>query len=316
MPELRRRAAAITARQHELEHKRTSLAAERANLARGNRLRHGVEHFAGRVTAVIDQLGPAERQQLLRLLIEDVQVTNWHVKIQLRIPLDDPPDGDRAHRPALPPAPAKSTPPVSTEDRLRSLHAGAWHELSDVDLDIVTGDRAVVRPRDEVAALFGPRAVIVLPKGDSADIVLDSLEEVSIRWHPLRMTSPNICASARVVHGGLPDAELAAAGEANRGRPDEQRLLDALVRDAVGREVPRWGRRWEAVAAVERMRRSLLELRGRRDDLRLDPADPAGAFAAVLAETQTGYDLGPARRALLDRIDPAPDAPAGSLDGR
>jgi predicted nucleotidyltransferase len=185
-----------------------------------------------------------------------------------------------------------------------SVSTGAWHELSDVDLDIVTGDQAEVRPRDEVAALFGPRAVIVLPRADSADIVLDSLEEVSIRWHPLRSTSPNICASARVVHGGLPDAEFAAAGEANRDRPDEQRLLDALVRDAIGaaKYLAR-GRRWEAAAAVERMRRSLLELRGRRDDLRLDPADPAGALAAVLAETQTAYDLGPARRDLLDRID-------------
>jgi len=37
---------AITARQRELEHKRTSLAAERADLARGNQLRHGVEGFA------------------------------------------------------------------------------------------------------------------------------------------------------------------------------------------------------------------------------------------------------------------------------
>ncbi|MFZ0001370.1 MAG: nucleotidyltransferase domain-containing protein [Trebonia sp.] len=186
-----------------------------------------------------------------------------------------------------------------------SVSTGAWHELSDVDLDIVTGDRAVVRPGDEVAALFGPRAVIVLTRADSADIVLDSLEEVSIRWHPLRATSPNICASARVVHGGLPDAALAAAGAANRSLPDEQRLLDALVRDAIGaaKYLAR-GRRWEAAAAVERMRRSLLELRGRRDNLRLDPADPAGA----LAETQAGYDLGPARRALLDRIDPAPDA--------
>lgn len=73
-----------------------------------------------------------------------------------------------------------------------SVSTGAWHELSDVDLDIVTGDRAVVRPGDEVAALFGPRAVIVLTRADSADIVLDSLEEVSIRWHPLRATSPNL----------------------------------------------------------------------------------------------------------------------------
>ena len=71
MPELQRRAAAITARQRELEHKHTSLAAERADLARGNRLRHGVEGFAARVAAVIDQLDPTQRQDLLRLLIED-----------------------------------------------------------------------------------------------------------------------------------------------------------------------------------------------------------------------------------------------------
>jgi predicted nucleotidyltransferase len=186
-----------------------------------------------------------------------------------------------------------------------SVSTGEWHELSDVDLDIVTSDGTVMRPGDEVAALFGPRAVIVLHRADSADIVLDSLEEVSIRWHPLRATSPNICASARVVHGELPDAEIIAAGEANRGRPDEQRLLDVLVRDAIGAaKYLERGRRWEAAAAVERMRRSLLELRGRRDNLRLDPADPAGALTAVLAETQSWHDLGPARRALLDRICP------------
>ena len=124
MPELQRRAAAITARQRELEHKRTSLAAERADLARGNRLRHGVEHFAARVAAVIDQLDPTQRQELLRLLIEDVQVTGWHVKIRLRIPLDDPPDDDHptAGHPTRAGTASGSTTPVSTEDRLRSLH--------------------------------------------------------------------------------------------------------------------------------------------------------------------------------------------------
>ena len=125
MPELQRRAAAITARQRELEHKRARLATERADLARGNRLRHGVESFATRVRAVIDQLDPAQRQELLRLLIEDVQVTGWRVKIRLRIPLDNPPDGDHTHRrtPRPGPTPASNgTPPLSTEDRLRSLH--------------------------------------------------------------------------------------------------------------------------------------------------------------------------------------------------
>ena len=125
MPELQRRAAAITARQRELDHKRTSLAAERAGLARGNRLRQGIKSFAARVAAIIDQLDPAQRQDLLRLIIEDVQVTGWHIQIRLRIPLDNPPDGSHPHHPEPPPRPASpdaTTTPVSTEDRLRSLH--------------------------------------------------------------------------------------------------------------------------------------------------------------------------------------------------
>jgi hypothetical protein len=192
------------------------------------------------------------------------------------------------------------------DDRVRavavfgSVSAGTWHELSDVDLDIVIEDAAQLEPAAEIAALFGPRAVIVLTRADSADVVLDSQEEISIRWHTLRTTSPNILATARVVAGHLSAAELAAAGAANRTAPDEQQLLDAMVRDAIGaRKALTRGRRWEAVAAVERMRRSLTNLRGRRDGLRPEPADPAQALAAVLTEIQADYDLGPGRRALL-----------------
>jgi nucleotidyltransferase-like protein len=185
-----------------------------------------------------------------------------------------------------------------------SVGAGTWHELSDVDLDIVIADGAVAQPEREVAALFGTRAVIVLAGADSADVVLDSLEEVSIRWHALADTSPNIGATARVVAGGIGQALLAAAGDANRVPPDEERLLDAVIRDVIGaRKFLVRGRRWEAVAAIERMRGRLTQLRGRRDGLRLDPADPAGALAAVLAEIQAGRDLGPRRRALLHRLE-------------
>lgn len=185
-----------------------------------------------------------------------------------------------------------------------SIGAGTWHELSDIDLDVVVGEGEVVEPADEVAALFGSRAAITLARSDSADVVLDSLQEISIRWHPLQTTSPNIAATVRVVHGGLSDTDLAAAGRANRLSPDEQQLLDALTRDAIGasKSLAR-GRRWEAAAAVERMRLSLRDLRGRRDTLRLDPADPGGALVAVIDEAQDAYDLGPRRRALLSKID-------------
>ncbi len=177
-----------------------------------------------------------------------------------------------------------------------SVASGTWHELSDVDLDVVIEDGAVIVPADEVEALFGRRAVIVLTTGDAADVVLDSLEELSITWHPLAETSPNISASVRVVGGRLSDSDVKGAGESNRAVPDHDRLLDALVREAIGawKALAR-GEGWSAVAAVERMRGSLLALRGRRDTLRLDPADPADALAKVLAETRAACDLGPAR---------------------
>jgi hypothetical protein len=186
-----------------------------------------------------------------------------------------------------------------------SVGAGTWHELSDVDLDVVTEDGVRVDPGAEIAALFGPRAVIVLTGADSADVVLDAREELSVRWHPLPATSPNIGATVRVVAGQLSAAELVeagltGAGTASRGGPGEPGQLDAIVRDALyAQKALVRGRHWDAVVAVERIRRSLTALRSRRDGLHLDPADPARALATVLAEVQADYDLGPRRRALL-----------------
>jgi predicted nucleotidyltransferase len=184
-----------------------------------------------------------------------------------------------------------------------SVSTGAWHELSDVDLDVVTADHVVIDAVGEARALFGEQAAIVIAHGDSADIVLDTLEEVSIRWHPLAATSPNITASLRVAAGRLSAPEIAAAAEANRVPPDEQRLLDTLVREAVGAwKAAKRGRGWDAVTAVERVRHALTALRGHRDGLRLDPADPLSALAAVIAETASSFDLGPRRSALLEQL--------------
>jgi hypothetical protein len=193
-----------------------------------------------------------------------------------------------------------------------SVSAGTWHELSDVDFDLVISDDAQVVPADEIAALFGARAAVVLVGRDSADVVLDSVEEVSVRWHTLRTTSPNITATVRVVAGRLTDADLVAAGEANRAEPDVERILDTAVRDAIGaRKALLRDRDWEAIAAVERVRASLTALTGRRDGLRLQPSSPAQALAALLADIEASCELGPRRRALLglsrdQRLSPAP----------
>ena len=184
-----------------------------------------------------------------------------------------------------------------------SVSAGTWHDLSDVDLDIVVADDAEIDPGAEARAVFGSRAAIVISQDDRADIVLDSAEEASVRWHPLAATSPNITVSLRLAAGSLPAAEVLAAGRANRAAPDESRLLDTLAREAVGAwKADRRGLHWEAVVAVERVRDALTALRGYRDGFLLDPADPLGALALVIAEASRSFDLGPARRAVLARL--------------
>lgn len=100
-----------------------------------------------------------------------------------------------------------------------SVAAGTWHPLSDVDMDIVTGDEVVIAPGAEVAALFGTRAAIVIAEEDSADVVLDSLEELSIRWHPLAGTSPFITSSVRLQDRAQPVTGHAVLEDAHVGRP-------------------------------------------------------------------------------------------------
>jgi len=91
--EVQRRARDIDARYQSLNAQRDGLTAQRSELASDNRLRQRVANFAQSAAAGIDQLTFNERQQLLRLVVEEVRVTGWQVAIRLRIPLDDPSGG-------------------------------------------------------------------------------------------------------------------------------------------------------------------------------------------------------------------------------
>jgi site-specific DNA recombinase len=119
LPELQRRATQVEHRRRDLEQRRDALTTQRQELTRDNQLRRRVRDFATRVLDVIDTLDSDQKQALLRLVIEEVHVTGWHVQIRLRIPLDDNPAG--------PPRPPNPDPgpdrpgPMSTQDRLRSL---------------------------------------------------------------------------------------------------------------------------------------------------------------------------------------------------
>ena len=147
------------ARRKELQHKRTSLADERTALARDNQLRRRVHDFAARIHAVIDTLDDTQKQQLLRLLIEDVRVTGWHVQIRLRIALDPPPpDPTGPTNPKGKPSPHPR--PVSSQDGLRSV-GGDDFGVVDEAVDHGGGD-------DVVAEHFAPAAERLVGGDDQA----------------------------------------------------------------------------------------------------------------------------------------------------
>ena len=109
-------------RHQSLTDQRDGLIAQRHELVTDNRLRQRVFDFAHRAAAGIDKLSFPQRQQLLRLVVDQVRVTGWQVEIQLRIPLDDNRDG---------PGGGDSRPPASDAgpDGSRLTHTSATRRL-------------------------------------------------------------------------------------------------------------------------------------------------------------------------------------------
>ncbi|MGH9056805.1 MAG: recombinase family protein, partial [Acidimicrobiales bacterium] len=92
--ELTRRASELEARRNNLSRERDALADQHTQLSQQNRLEQRIGDFTRRSLAALDTLDFEQRQQLLRLVLEDVRVQGWHVELRLRIPLDEdsPPD--------------------------------------------------------------------------------------------------------------------------------------------------------------------------------------------------------------------------------
>jgi len=126
LTEVQQRARDIDARHRALAQQRDHLAAERQQLAVDNQLSRRVGDFARGAAQGIDQLDFAQRQQLLRLLVEHVEVTGWRVEIQLRIPLGEDPgdghDGGQRPRSRSPRRTGRRPALVSSDDGLRSAH--------------------------------------------------------------------------------------------------------------------------------------------------------------------------------------------------
>ena len=195
-----------------------------------------------------------------------------------------------------------------------SLGRGSWDEYSDVDLDVVVADDAVVDPADEVRRLClaaGEEPVVVDRDGlQAVDVVLPSLLELSVRYHRLAETSPNIVDSLVLIAGRLDGAAVRAAGLANR-RPPSKTVADhvrASLRQAVTLDGRLRRRRfWLAYQMLYLMRLELLSAFARsREAARPFHAVAAAArpeLRARLARTLPGDDLPSLQRAFVALLD-------------
>lgn len=147
-----------------------------------------------------------------------------------------------------------------------------WDAHSDLDLDVIIADSVKLEPIPELQRLcqsfaaLGEKAAVIVPDGDDAgDVLLESLMRLSVRYHPLAQTSPNIVGSMKVLAGSLNQASIVAAGEANRHRrraaPPLSQLLDQCVYYASIIRVCLWRERtWPTIEFLHRARGLLMEI--------------------------------------------------------
>lgn len=150
-----------------------------------------------------------------------------------------------------------------------SLGRGNWDGYSDLDLDVVVADEIKIDVEAELIQLgtflssIDEQIALVIPDDDDADIVFKSLMELSIRYHPLASTSPNIVDSMLLLLGRIDLSSIEAAGLSNQKLDDEpfSRELDRCIRYAL--EVDNALHRrylWSAIELLHYMRHSIMEL--------------------------------------------------------
>jgi len=150
-----------------------------------------------------------------------------------------------------------------------SLGRGNWDCYSDLDLDVVVADEIKIDVEAELIQLgtslasINEQIALLISDDDDADVVFKSLMELSIRYHPLTNTSPNIIDSMVLLLGRIDLSAIEAAGLANRKLDDKplSRELDRCIRYAleVDSALHR-GYLWSAIELLQYMRHSIMEL--------------------------------------------------------
>ena len=186
-----------------------------------------------------------------------------------------------------------------------SLSRGTSDQYSDIDLDVVIADDVTLNAVEELERLcsalaaIGEKSALIVPDGeDAGDVVFESLMQLSVRYHPLSATHPNIVESLRVLMGRIDHATIVAAGSANR-QPTGQslkQLLDRCVRNAAIADVAVQRQDvWGAIEMLHRIRGVLMELyarsRGSQRPAQVFQADADPQLQARLGRTLPQYDL-------------------------
>jgi site-specific DNA recombinase len=132
--DMAKRAAELDTRHRDLNQQRQQLGDRHAELTEHHRLTRHIQAFTERALAALDDADFEQRQQLLRLVLEDIRVQGWQVELRLRLPLDEdlPADNDgpistatgKTRRRRTSRGPGRTKEAVSSNDRLRSIGQG------------------------------------------------------------------------------------------------------------------------------------------------------------------------------------------------
>lgn len=198
-----------------------------------------------------------------------------------------------------------------------SLGRDNWDEYSDLDLDIVIEDGVQVDVLAELQALadaftpLGERLLLLEPDGaDAGDMVLGSLVGLSVRYHPLSATNPNIVDSLRLLDGRISAETIQVAGLANvqRGHAHPSGGLDHYLRLAVEANHALCRRQfWRAFQLLHLMRELALAAfaltHGGVRPYHTFQARADDRLQARLGQTLPTYSLTSAQQALLALLD-------------
>jgi predicted nucleotidyltransferase len=197
-----------------------------------------------------------------------------------------------------------------------SLGRGNWDSYSDLDLDVVIADGVQIDIDAELRQLLASfasiheEAALIIPDVEDADIVLKSLMQISIRYHPLSTTSPDIVDSLQLLLGRIDRATIEAAGLASRRADDDplSQLLDRCVRHALEVDIAlQRGQVWDAIELLHLMRKLLMDLfsrtHGGQRAFHFFQATADAELQVRLGATLSSYSLASAQGSLRQFLD-------------